>query len=316
MSKPERDFKGIWIPKEIWLNETLSMQEKLFLVEIDSLDDEQRGCYANNEYFAKFFFLSKSRCSEVIKSLEEKGLITITYTYKQGSKEIESRSIRVFGKSNAPFEKPFTPLRETVYPPSEKAQENNTKINNTKSNIKPLCATELARFNKFYSAYPKKRNKADAEKAFKKLNPDDILLNEILSAINVAIASEEWRKDGGKYIPYPASWLNAKGWADEYSPQCYTERELSVMNVYAETMRDPWPRVVTNPYCPSRAFAIQEFLSLSPKEDMPRRYFEHVAETIAARDGCGFDWLIKRETYLKIREDVIKPSRIHAHATR
>ena len=39
----DRNFKGIWIPKEIWLAEDLTMQEKVMLVEIDSLDDEERG---------------------------------------------------------------------------------------------------------------------------------------------------------------------------------------------------------------------------------------------------------------------------------
>ena len=38
MPKPERDFKGIWIPKEIWLSEQLSLVEKVLFVEIHSLD--------------------------------------------------------------------------------------------------------------------------------------------------------------------------------------------------------------------------------------------------------------------------------------
>lgn len=67
----ERAFKGIWIPAEIWLNKDLTLLEKVFLVEIDSLDNEN-GCFASNEYFSNFFGLSKNRCSEVIKSLEKK----------------------------------------------------------------------------------------------------------------------------------------------------------------------------------------------------------------------------------------------------
>ena len=35
-----RDFKGVWIPKDIWLNENLTMLEKVILIEIDSLDNE------------------------------------------------------------------------------------------------------------------------------------------------------------------------------------------------------------------------------------------------------------------------------------
>ena len=52
-----RGFKGIWIPKEIWLNTDLTMQEKVFLVEIDSLDNDI-GCTAGNQYFADFFGIS------------------------------------------------------------------------------------------------------------------------------------------------------------------------------------------------------------------------------------------------------------------
>ena len=51
--KENRDFKGVWIPKEIWLNTDLSIIEKVLLVEIDSLDNSDRGCFASNEYLAK-----------------------------------------------------------------------------------------------------------------------------------------------------------------------------------------------------------------------------------------------------------------------
>ncbi|MER2009052.1 MAG: helix-turn-helix domain-containing protein, partial [Psychrobacillus sp.] len=89
-----RRFEGIWIPANIWLSETLTLQEKIFLVEIKSLDNEQ-GCFASNEHFSKLFQLSKSRCSEVINKLKEKNLIRIQFTYKEGSKQIERRTIRV-----------------------------------------------------------------------------------------------------------------------------------------------------------------------------------------------------------------------------
>ena len=85
----ERAFKGIWIPAEIWLSKELKIMEKLFLVEIDSLDNED-GCFASNEYFSNFFDLSKNRCSEIIKSLEKKGFIEIEYIYKKNKKSIYS----------------------------------------------------------------------------------------------------------------------------------------------------------------------------------------------------------------------------------
>lgn len=85
---------------------------------------------------------------------------------------------------------------------------------------KDSCASPAKRedamksFPKFWDAYPKKKNKGDAEKAWKSVKPTDELLTQILEAVEVAKRGDDWRKESGKYIPYPASWLRAKGWED------------------------------------------------------------------------------------------------------
>jgi hypothetical protein len=71
------------------------------------------------------------------------------------------------------------------------------------------------RFLKFYEAYPKKEAKAEAEKAFIKICPDDQLLEKMLASIAWQIKTEKWQKDGGKYIPMPSTWLNQRRWEDE-----------------------------------------------------------------------------------------------------
>lgn len=70
-------------------------------------------------------------------------------------------------------------------------------------------------FEQFWAAYPKKRSKGAARKAWDKLRVDSTMLATILQAIHRAKQSEDWQKDGGQYIPYPATWLNAEGWEDE-----------------------------------------------------------------------------------------------------
>lgn len=72
-----------------------------------------------------------------------------------------------------------------------------------------------AAFERFWSAYPKKRNKGDAWKAWKSLKPDGALVCAILAAVERARESVQWRKDEGQFIPYPATWLRARGWEDE-----------------------------------------------------------------------------------------------------
>ncbi|MDE5575785.1 MAG: hypothetical protein K2J11_00155 [Oscillospiraceae bacterium] len=69
-------------------------------------------------------------------------------------------------------------------------------------------------FEKFWKAYPRKKAKDAALRAWKKLKPDENLLNVILAAIEQQKQSDQWRKDKGQYIPYPATWLNGRRWED------------------------------------------------------------------------------------------------------
>jgi hypothetical protein len=70
-------------------------------------------------------------------------------------------------------------------------------------------------FPAFWSLYPRKVAKRDAQKAWVKLSPGATLQVEILDAVLARATSEEWTKDGGRYVPYPASWLNGRRWEDE-----------------------------------------------------------------------------------------------------
>ena len=57
MKNESRQFLGIWIPREIYLNKNLNWTDKILFVEINSLDNE-RGCFASNDYFAEFLSVS------------------------------------------------------------------------------------------------------------------------------------------------------------------------------------------------------------------------------------------------------------------
>ncbi|WP_316857016.1 helix-turn-helix domain-containing protein [Ralstonia flatus] len=73
-------------------------------------------------------------------------------------------------------------------------------------------------FDVFWEAYPRKQNKADAEKAWQKLAPTPELLAEILKAVGEQRAWPEWREAGGKYVPHAATWLNGQRWTDQAQP--------------------------------------------------------------------------------------------------
>lgn len=154
--------------------------EKLFLVEIDSLDNAE-GCYASNKYFAEFFEVSKGRCSQIINSLKDKGFIEISYT-REG-KEIKRRTIKsllingkVFSKLTTPYlENDKGVFRKCTYPYLENDKENNTFNNNTFNNTKNIYSA----FEKAWKEYPLKKGKNAVNKknkeAIEKLGEEKIL---------------------------------------------------------------------------------------------------------------------------------------------
>ena len=70
-------------------------------------------------------------------------------------------------------------------------------------------------FFRFWSLYPKKKAKEKAFQAFKKLDIKNGLLEKILKAIEKQKHSDQWKKDNGQFIPFPATWLNGKRWEDQ-----------------------------------------------------------------------------------------------------
>ena len=79
-----RDFEGVWIPREIYLNENLTALDKMIFTEINSLDRhlEKDGdyCYASNQYLADFCGCSISKITKSISKLVDLGLLTIVKT--------------------------------------------------------------------------------------------------------------------------------------------------------------------------------------------------------------------------------------------
>lgn len=108
------------------------------------------------------------------------------------------------------------------------SREPNAKPNAVSSSSSSTSLKRLAQnaFAQFWSIYPKKKSKGQAEKAFSKINPDEQLLAVLIAKIEQAKKSDDWLKDGGTYIPYPATWLNGKRWEDE---DCAIEKKQPTM---------------------------------------------------------------------------------------
>lgn len=107
----------------------------------------------------------------------------------------------------------------------DKQKENDSLSSNTikqdtknkaiKKQNKELNELQEKQFDKFWQAYPKKVSKKEAQKSWKKINPSLELFEKILKALEMVKQTEQWEKDNGKFIPYPATWLNQERWTDE-----------------------------------------------------------------------------------------------------
>ncbi|MFH1016697.1 MAG: hypothetical protein V1798_00780 [Pseudomonadota bacterium] len=75
----------------------------------------------------------------------------------------------------------------------------------------------LESFGRFWAAWPSGRRKAKqaAERAWLKIAPNDKLVAAILAHVEASAATFDWRKDGGAFVPYPATYLNGRRWEDE-----------------------------------------------------------------------------------------------------
>lgn len=207
----QRQFRGVWIPKEIWLNKNLTQQEKMMLVEIDSLEDEEKGCWASNKHFVNIFGITASRTSQVIQSLYKKGYIRIDYD--MNGKEVETRHIRI---NRPPYPEKTGMLKtdigmlkndtEVCQFPKEGyvnfLKENNTYINNTNKNIKEGYF-ENEDVNELFDEFLKIREKIKA------VNSD--------RAINTLINKLNKYDDKTKIKMIENSIVNS--WKDVYEPK-------------------------------------------------------------------------------------------------
>lgn len=100
-----------------------------------------------------------------------------------------------------------------------------TKNKAIKKQNKELNELQEKQFDKFWQAYPKKVSKKQAQKSWKKIKPSLELFEKILKALEMVKQTEQWKKDNGKYVPYPATWLNQERWTDEINMMQDTIKE-------------------------------------------------------------------------------------------
>lgn len=218
IAKTNRGFKGIWIPASYWLDENLNIQEMLFLAEIDSLDIDEKGCYASNKHFSDFFGVTPQRCSQVINSLKNKGYVSVELIYSD-VKQVKKRVIRVVNKFD-------TPIKYSLEGYKENFKGSNTSFSNTNNN---MSSSEKIPFKKIIdhlnqvtgSRFSSKSS--DTQKHIKARWNEGNTFEDFISVIDVK--NNQW-KDNPEMSKYlrPSTLFSAKNF-ENYKGEAVAEKK-------------------------------------------------------------------------------------------
>ena len=114
----------------------------------------------------------------------------------------------------------------------EKKERSKERIANTDTDPDPeetlqnVTKRYSDQFEAFWALYPKKIGKQDAARKLAiALKSTDI--KTITDAVRCQMQSEQWTKEGGKYIPNPATWLHQGRWDDQVEPAQMSERQTA-----------------------------------------------------------------------------------------
>ena len=158
----ERDFKGVWIPKHIWLNDNLTITEKAIFAEIDSLDGPNH-CYATNEYLSEFCQVSVPTISRAISKLISYGFLEIV------SFDGRKRVLKVVNLDSSDFTDSLINLNRETYQ-NDKADLSNCEFllykENNKENNKetPVPASASKNHSNVYKEQAKLTDDLESEK--------------------------------------------------------------------------------------------------------------------------------------------------------
>lgn len=227
------------IDPNFWQSEDVSRLSKfsrlLLLGMISNADDEGRGRASANYLKSIIFPYDEIRTAEVDKALSE-----IAHNISVDLYQVARSQYYAFTNWEK-WQRVDKPLASIFPPPPEDSGLTLDQLQND-SGVTPeqlqsdsvlkekkrkeekrkeeLRKNKIA-FDTFWEAYPRKIGKESARKAFAKVPEDFYAL--LIPALEQQKSLPQWQESGGKYIPYPATWLNGKRWEDF----CETQESMS-----------------------------------------------------------------------------------------
>ena len=144
-----------------------------------------------------------------------------------------NKNVRPIPSINHTSNKPlYTPVNKKKEKENTEKKQKKDLRSDERGGVSSSSSFSYEDFEKFYKAYPKHKSRATAETAFFKIKGVD--LNVILKAVEEQKKTDQWQKQGGQFVPYPATWLNSRGWENEVKPNEYANGQVPAGTVFKE----------------------------------------------------------------------------------
>lgn len=227
MEKEQNQTAGGW--KALLVDTALTDAEYRCYTLIVMLSYTQGYCFMSNRKLGESLGKSIRTVQRTIDSLTTKGYVRVhMYMDETGNTSREITPLAYVKNIMGHVKFDTGSMSNLSQTPCQKCHPNNISIYNKMT----ICANQDLHasatsqknvtghialkelFNKFWQVYPKKRSKVIAEEAFCKIKNLNDLFPVMIQALERQKASRQWQEDDGKYIPYPAKWLNERRWED------------------------------------------------------------------------------------------------------
>lgn len=137
-----REFKGVWIPRALYLNEELNWTEKLIILEIDSFSRNGMPCFISNEHLCKHLKVSASTIEKALKKTEDLGYIIRSHAVIDGHNRRILRMQAVINDGSIPS--------KTTVDTRKKVRHNNTSMNTSNNTMNEGKPTKIPNAQECY----------------------------------------------------------------------------------------------------------------------------------------------------------------------
>ena len=124
----------------------------------------------------------------------------------------------------------------------QKAEQEAKAQSEAKAEAKSIFEKQVSKnFELFWSAYPNKKSKKEAEVKFKRIDFKKHTFESIMSSLEKQKQSQDWIKNGGQYVPMPTTWINQERWADEVQAPVQQPSHTDVNSYWADKLHAQAP---------------------------------------------------------------------------